>query len=81
MANDNSGGGSSNGMLYFLVGALCVAVAVGGFFMFHGGTGSSVAQAPAAATAAPAPTETKNITIERKTTIETPKVIERTERR
>ena len=72
MTNDNSG----NGMLYFLVGALCVAVAVGGYFMFHGGTGSSVAQAPAAATAAPAPTETKNITIERKT-IETPKVIER----
>ena len=72
MTNDNSG----NGMLYFLVGALCVAVAVGGYFMFHGGTGSSVAQAPAAATTAPAPTETKNITIEKKT-IETPKVIER----
>ena len=77
MTNDNSG----NGTLYFLVGALCVAVAAGGFFMFHGAGGSSVAQAPAAATAAPAPTETKNITIERKTTIETPKVIERTEHR
>lgn len=74
MTNDNSGGGSSNGMLYFMVGALCVAVAVGGFFMFRGGTGSSVAQAPAAATAAPAPTVTKNITIE-KQTIETPKVV------
>jgi hypothetical protein len=65
-------------VLYFLVGALFVAVAVGGFFMFRGGTGSSVAQAPAAATTAPAPAPpvTKNITIE-KTTIETPKVIER----
>ena len=79
MTNDNSSG-SSNGLLYFLVGALCVAVAVGGFFMFRGGTGSSVAQAPAAATAAPAPPVTKNITIE-KTTIETPKVIERVEHR
>ncbi len=76
MTNDNSGGGSTNGMLYFLVGALCVAVAVGGFFMFNGGTGSSVAQAPAAATTTPAPAVTKNVTIE-KTTIETPKVIER----
>ncbi len=75
MTNDNSGG-SSNGLLYFLVGALCVAVAVGGFFMFGGGTGSSVAQAPAGATATPAPASTKNVTIE-KTTIETPKVIER----
>jgi len=75
MTNDNSGG-SSNGMLYFMVGALCVAVAVGGFFMFRGGTGSSVSQAPAASTAAPAPTVTKNITIE-KQTIETPKIIER----
>jgi hypothetical protein len=76
MTNDNSGGGSNNGMLYFLVGALFVAVAIGGFFMFNGGTGSSVAQAPAAATAAPAAPATKNVTIER-TTIETPKVIER----
>ena len=73
MTNDNSGGGPNNGLLYFLVGALCVAVAVGGFFMFRGGTGSSVAQAPAAATAAPAPTVTKNITIEK--TVETPKVV------
>ena len=79
MANGNSG----NGMLYFMVGALCVAVAVGGFFMFHGTGGSSVAQASASArsAAAPAPAETKNITIERKTTIETPKVIERVEHR
>ena len=65
MTNSNSDGGSGNGMLYFLVGALCVAVSVGGFFMSRGGTGSSVAQAPAAATAAPAPPETKNITIEK----------------
>jgi hypothetical protein len=74
MTNGNSGG---NGMLYFLVGALCVAVAVGGYFMFHGGsTFSSVAQAPVAAPSAPAavPTETKNITIEKKT-VETPKVV------
>jgi hypothetical protein len=34
MADGNSGG--NNGMLYFIVGALCVAVAVGGFFMFGG---------------------------------------------
>ena len=72
MTNGDSSG-SGNGMLYFLVGALCIAVAVGGFFMFRGGTGSSVAQAPAAATAAPAPTVTKNITIEK--TVETPKVV------
>jgi hypothetical protein len=69
MANGNSG----NGMLYFMVGALCVAVAVGGFFMFHGAGGPSVAQAPATTTAAPAPTVTRNVTIEK---IETPKVIE-----
>jgi len=73
MTNGDSSG-SGNGMLYFLVGALCIAVAVGGFFMFRGGTGSSVAQAPAAATTAPAPTVTKNITIE-KTTVEPPKVV------
>jgi hypothetical protein len=78
MTNGNSSG---NGILYFLVGALCVAVAIGGYFMFQGaGSSSSVAQAPAAAASAPAPTETKNITIEKKT-IETPKVIERTDRR
>ena len=34
MADGNSGG--NNGMLYFIVGALVVAVAVGGFFMFGG---------------------------------------------
>jgi hypothetical protein len=34
MADGNSGG--NNGMLYFIVGALCVVVAVGGFFMFGG---------------------------------------------
>ncbi|MCX7362248.1 MAG: hypothetical protein NTV97_10340 [Alphaproteobacteria bacterium] len=33
MADGNSGG---NGMLYFIVGALCVVVAVGGFIMFGG---------------------------------------------
>lgn len=34
MADGNTGG--NNGMLYFIVGALCVVVAVGGFFMFGG---------------------------------------------
>jgi hypothetical protein len=74
MADGN--GGNGNGALYFIVGALCIAVAVGAFFMFGGnvGGGSSTAQAPAAAPAQP----TKNVTIE-KTVIETPKVIERTE--
>ena len=33
MADGNGG----NGGLYFIVGALCVAVAVGAFLMFHGG--------------------------------------------
>ncbi len=74
-------GGNGNGALYFIVGALCIAVAVGAFFMFGGNMGgsSSTAQAPAAAPAAAAPAQpTKNVTIE-KTVIETPKVIERTE--
>ena len=31
MANDNGNGG-----LYFIVGALCVAVAIGAFFLFGG---------------------------------------------
>jgi hypothetical protein len=76
MANGNGG----NGTLYFIVGALSVAVAVGAFFMFGGGVpGPSTAQAPAA-TSAPAPAQpTKNVTIE-KTVIETPKVIERDHR-
>ncbi len=74
MADGNGG----NGGLYFIVGALCVAVAVGGFFMFHGGaSGPSTAQAPASASAPAQPT--KNVTIE-KTVIETPKVNERGER-
>ena len=30
------GSGGNNGMLYFIVGALCVVVAVGGFVMFGG---------------------------------------------
>jgi hypothetical protein len=79
MSNNNSG----NGMLYFLVGALCVAVLVGGFIMFGGATlpGStpSTAQAPASAPVA-APTVTKNITIEKKT-VEPTRVIEQPERR
>jgi len=76
MADGNGG----NGGLYFIVGALCVAVAVGAFFMFNGGTsGPSTAQAPASAPAAPAQ-PTKNVTIE-KTVIETPKVNERTDHR
>jgi hypothetical protein len=74
MADGNSG----NGGLYFIVGALCVAVAVGGFFLFGGQLGPSTAQAPAPAAQAPAPAApTKNIDIK----IETPKVIERTERK
>ena len=68
MADGNSG----NGGLYFIVGALCVAVAAGAFLMFGGNLGQSTAQGPATA-AAP----TKNITIERVEKIETPKVIER----
>ena len=67
MADGNGG----NGMLYFIVGALCVAVAVGGFFLFGGQLGPSTVQAPAPAV------PTKNIDIK----IETPKVIERTERK
>ena len=35
MADGNTG--SNNGMLYFIVGALCIVVAVGGFLMFNGG--------------------------------------------
>lgn len=73
MADGNGG----NGGLYFIVGALSVAVAVGAYFMFSGNTiGPSTAQVPAAA---PAET-TKNVTIE-KTVVEPPKVIERGERR
>ena len=76
MADGNGG----HGALYFIVGALCVAVAVGAFFMFGGSTsGPSTAQTPAAPAAAPAP-PTKNVTIEKKV-IETPKVIERSDRR
>jgi hypothetical protein len=75
MADGNSG----NAGLYFIVGALCVAVAIGAFFMFGGNLGPSTAQAPAQAPAqAAAPAPTKNITIEK---IETPKVIERVERK
>ena len=67
MADGNNG----NGALYFIVGALCIVVAVGAFFLFGGHiSGSSTAQAPAA----------PNVTIEKKV-IETPKVIERTERK
>ena len=77
MADGNGG----NGGLYFIVGALCVAVAIGAFFMFNGsGTGPSTAQAPASAPAAAPAQPTKNVTIE-KTVIETPKANERTERR
>jgi hypothetical protein len=63
MADGNSG----NGALYFIVGALCVAVAIGAFFMFGGNLGPSTAQAPAsaAAPAAPAAAPTKNVTIEK----------------
>lgn len=74
MAEESNG----NGGLYFIVGALCVAVAVGAFFLFGGNIGGpSTAQAPASAPAAAPSTTTKNVTIEK---IETPKVIERVER-
>lgn len=33
---DGSGNGGGNGGLYFIVGALCVVVAAGAFFMFGG---------------------------------------------
>ena len=73
-------GNGCNGGLYFIVGALCVAVAVGAFFMFGGNTsGPSTAQAPAAAPAAAPATTTKNVTIEKKV-VEPTKVIEHTER-
>ncbi len=77
MADGNGG----NGGLHFIVGALCVALAVGAFVMFHGSNvGPSTAQAPASAPAAAPAQPTKNVTID-KTVIETPKVIGRTERR
>jgi hypothetical protein len=73
MADGNGG----NGGLYFIVGALCVAVAVGAFFLFGGMNGSpSTAQAPAAASAPAPSTTTKNVTIEKKV-VEPTKVIER----
>ena len=76
MADGNGG----NGGLYFIVGALCVAVAIGAFFMLNGSNvGPSTAQAPASAPAAAPAQPTKNVTIE-KTVIETPKVNERGER-
>jgi hypothetical protein len=76
MADGNGG----NGGLYFIVGALCVAVAVGAFVMFHNSSvGPSTAQAPAAVPAAAPAQPTKNVTIEKKV-IETPKVIEHTDR-
>jgi hypothetical protein len=59
MADGNSG----NGALYFIVGALCVAVAIGAFFMLGGNLGPSTAQAPAPT--APAAAPTKNVTIEK----------------
>ena len=65
MAEGNSGS-SGNGMLYFIVGALCVAVAVGGFFLFGGQTGPTQAAAPAAASApaaAPAAPARNNVDI------------------
>jgi hypothetical protein len=76
MADGNGG----NGGLYFIVGALCVAVAVGAFVMFHNSNvGPSTAQAPASAPAAAPAQPTRNVTIEKKV-IETPKVIEHTDR-
>ena len=43
MAEGNTGG--NNGMLYFIVGALCVVVAVGGFIMFGGNMSGGANQA------------------------------------
>jgi hypothetical protein len=34
LANDGTSGGSSNGLLYGIIGALCVVVAGGGFYVF-----------------------------------------------
>ena len=77
MADSNGNGGI--GALYFIVGALCVAVVVGAFVLSGGlpESSSSQAQAPAASSApAPAaPTTTKNITIEKKTVEPERKVI------
>jgi hypothetical protein len=73
MTDSNNG----SGLLYFLVGALCVAVALGAFVIFGGVVGSpnatapSMAQAPAATTT---PAVTKNIIIEK---AEPTRVIER----
>ena len=53
--NGSSGSSGGNGMLYFIVGALCVAVAVGGFLLFGGQTGPTQAAAPAATSAPTAP--------------------------
>ena len=79
MADSNNGG---NGALYFIVGALCVAVVVGAFVLSGGITGTSTSQAPTQAAApAPAAAPTKNVTIEKIERIETPKVIERVERK
>ena len=70
---------NGNGLLYFIVGALCATAAVCVVVIMGGlpGGGSTIqgpsqAQAPAAAPAAP----TRNITIEKKI-IETPEVIQR----
>ena len=73
MADGNSG----NGGLYFIVGALCVAVAVGAFLLFGGQVGPSTSNQAAAPAPAATPAPTKNITIEK---IETPRVIEQRER-
>lgn len=74
MAEGNSGnGGGGNGMLYFIVGALCVAVAVGGFFLFGGQTGPTQAAAPAAASAPAAPAKSNvDIKIEGPAKVEVP---------
>ncbi len=42
MAEGNSSG--NGGMLYFIVGALCVVVAIGGFMMFNGNLGPQQAK-------------------------------------
>jgi len=72
-----SDGNNGNGLLYFLVGALCVAVVFGAFIIFGGVVGSSTSTAPSTAEApavSTTPTVTKNITIEK---TEPTRVIER----
>src|SRR5258708_5685247 len=60
LANDGTSGGSSNGLLYGIIGALCVVVAGGGFYVFKMDKPveppvQAAIPAPAAPAAQPAP--------------------------